>query len=628
MNSKLKIGGIILLFFVVTFGVFNIAFRSEFVTWDDMGLVSENPDVKAMNPMTLKHVFTKYDPELYIPLTFVSYQMDNIVCGGGSECVHFINLTLHTINALLVMWLLYLLIGNGWIALALGLVFAVHPLNTEAAMWASARKDTLSTAFFLSSLISYLQYRSSGSRKIFWLSVGLFMLSLLSKVMAVTLPVVLVFVDLMENRRDWKEMAIEKAPFFLLSILFGVIGLFGKEEIVVASTLTQKILMAAKSSVFYVEKFFIPADLSVMYPYTKEISLSSPDFFVPVLVCSALVILMMWSVRKHPWISFGIAFFFLTLAPTFINFAKGGDVYFASDRYAYIPIIGLLFLIGCAVAKWWERERRHAELKRDRAIVFGTSGVILIGFCMFASAQAQTWRTSTDLYLHTLELYPNARAAHNNLGMEYLKSGRTDLALKSFDESLAVKDDPRTRVNKGAALVQKNDLDAAEAQYQKAIMQNAELPDTYYGLGNIERKRGNLVEAVRQYSKSLEVDPSYTNSLNNLGATYIELHDWDHAIDAFQKSIVLNPFFIEAYYNLAGSYEQKGMFAEAKVAYEKAIELNPQDLDALANLATVLYKLGDIDGAAKLLQKVLALNSSHPTAVSLVMQMKRDGVAE
>lgn len=615
-------------FFIVTFAVYGGSLRNEFVTWDDVSLIQENPNVKSMNLTTIKNVFTSYDPELYIPLTFVSYQVDHAIGGRDPAIYHITNIVLHTFNALLVAWVLYLLLGSGVLAVGLGLLFALHPLNTEAAVWMSARKDTLSTFFFLLSLVSYCLWRARGQKNLYLFSIAAFLCGLLSKVMIVTLPLVLLLVDALERRPFSKRSVLEKWPYFALSFVFGIVALFGKSSMLVESTTWQKVLMAGKSTVSTLQKFFVPTGLSVMYPYEKSITFGSADFFIPFFLTALLVALSLWLWNRKRAVSVGLFFFLITLVPTFTNFAKGGDLYIASDRYAYVPMIGLLLALGSLVSEWLVASGGLREYRSRRHTVIGATLIVLM-LCAWRSAvQTSVWRTSEELYLNVLRYQPSARAAHNNLGMEYLRQRKTDEALKSFDRSLEIRRDPRTRANKAAALVQKGLLDEALKEFQAMISLAPDLPEGYYGIGNILQRRGQIKEAVEMYQKALLADPSYTNALNNLGASYILLEDWDNAIAILKRSTEAQPDFVESYYNLAGAYERKGMRAEAEAMYRKSWSLSPSDPDTLASLAVLVYDRGEIDEAATLLRMALQIQGNNPIAIDLVLRMKKDGVAE
>lgn len=614
------------LFFAATFAAYGPSLGSEFVSWDDTSLIAGNPIVAAMNPHTLKKAFTTYDPELYIPLTLVSYQIDHIIGGWHPFVYHFTNLLLHTCSALLITWLLYLLLGTGWTSIGLGLLFALHPLNTEAVAWASARKDVLSTFFFLASIIAYLYATNVQRRKLLVLSIVFFLFGLLSKVMVVTLPVVLIILDVAGGRTVDRRVLCEKIPYVILSILFGIVALFGKSSVLVSTTLWQKSLMAGKSTVFYVEKFLWPSNLSVIYPYTGKMSLRSLDVALPMFLMILLVGAALWLWKRSRMASAAIFFFIVTLAPTFTNFAKGGDVYFASDRYAYVPMIGLLLLVGLAISYWLQAP---TTVRAVRVRKLGTTAVfacILLVCAVLSARQAQTvWLGSISLYEHTLALYPNARAAHNNLGMEHLRAGETDLAIAEFNAALTIGQDPRVLVNLADAYLQKGRMAEAKEIFQRVIRLDPTIPNGYSGIGNVYLRQGKLTEAAEQYRRAIAVDPTYVNAYNDLGAVMLKMHDWKQAIATLEKSIELKPDFVESIYNLAIAYQELKQNERAEELYRKVIALNPEDADALSNLATLLYDRKQIDAAAGTLKHALSIDQSNPTGMSLLQRMKRDG---
>ncbi len=616
---------IVTLFFAVAVAVYGGSLRNEFVSWDDSFLIVENPIVTSMSKDTIKQAFMSYDPELYIPLTFLTYQADYKIGGGAPLPFHLGNLILHVLNSLLVAWLLFLMIESGWLSIGLGLLFMVHPLNSEAVLWASARKDVLSTFFFLSSTISYLSYRTKGKGRLLWLSIGFFFLGLLSKVMVVTLPVILLFIDELQRRPRNTSMILDKIPYAILAIIFGIVAIFGKTSVLESSTYIQKALMAAKSSVFYLQKFLWPSDLSVVYPYTKTIGFSSLDFCIPVLFILAICIGMALLWNRKRTVSFGLLFFFITLTPTFINFSKGGDVYFASDRYAYIPMIGLFLVVGILAAAWLEHAYTVRMIAfRQRSLTLGFLALVAC-FGFLSLRQSAVWRNSTALYEHALSLYPDSRAMHNNLGMEQMLSGEVDASILSFNRALALSPDPKTKVNLAAAFVRKNRLSDAEAMYDDILKSDPDFAEAEYGLGNVWQKRGDFSRAVQHYRKAIDIDPDYFNAYNNLGAVYLQLGDYANAVKILEKSIELKPEFVESSYNLALALIQLKQMERAEGILQDVVEINPGDADALAHLATLLYDRQSIDAAAEHLQKALLVDSSNPVAVDLVLRMKKDG---
>lgn len=555
--------------------------RNGFVSLDDPYLILENPAITRMSPQTVRHVFTSYDPELYVPLTFVSYQIDYLIGGLDPLVYHAQNLLWHTANALLIALILWMLFGNGPVAIILGLLWLLHPLNVEAVAWAAARKDVLSGFFFLSSIVAYLRYRGRDSGKAYWVSVALFVAGLLAKVSIIGLPVVLLLLDWREGRPFTRDTVREKIPFLLAAVFFGVIALFGKTNALVVTTLGQKVLMAFASFWFAILSIVAPVHLTPVYPYAGAIALSARPFAMALLATVALGILLVVSLRRTREVAVGLGMFLLLLAPSFINFAKGNEIYLGSDRYTYLPMIGLLVIVAwiCTMAI-----RKEPYLKPILGIA---SLIVVIAFGLLSRTQAETWKNSETLYSHAVEVRPDALLAKNNLGMEYLRQGKLDDALGQFNAVLAVREWPATLVNRGLVSVRRGDTVAAVRDFTRAMEIEERIYEAPYELGNVAYREGRMSDAIAWYKKSLEVNPEYRNTLNNLGAAYLQIEELDKAADAFRRIIALYPLFAPAYYNLAVIAEESGRISEAAEMYGMALSLNPDDRDAEAGLARV-----------------------------------------
>ncbi len=417
--------------------IYGASVSNGFVRWDDGLLIYENPAIRHISPSTLKTIFTTYDPELYIPLTFFSYQVDFLFGGTHAFVYHLQNLLWHGLNALLVTWLAFLLTRRGWAALAAGLLFAVHPLHAEAVAWAAARKDVLSTFFFLSSVIAYLYARARASRRLYWLGVGLFLLGLLAKVSVITLPLVLLLIDDLQGRAKDRTMLADKLPHLFLAVVFGILAMVGKQGVFTSVSPWQMLLLACRSAVFYLQALAWPAYYSVLYPFDRSIAVASPEIVVSVLMVLGLVALALAMYRRQRWIFFGVCFYLLTLAPTMTNLIKGNHTYLGSDRYAYIPSIAVFVLIGFGLTRWVETRGRQSSRERTGLMATAMIGVLVAGLAVRSHAQAAVWRDSETLFLNVLARYPDSDIAHNNLGNVYRRQGRLDEAMEQLQAALA-----------------------------------------------------------------------------------------------------------------------------------------------------------------------------------------------
>lgn len=620
-------------FFVLALAAYWMSLSNKFVAWDDTYLIYFNPALKRITPATLKIIFTTYDPELYIPLTFFSYQLDYLIAGLQPFFYHLHSLVLHTLSALLVVWIVARLARNEVAGIVAGLLFLIHPLNVEAVSWASGRKDVLSTVLMLASLAFYLRKNHLGS-------LAAFALSLMAKVMTATLPVVLLLIDFLQGRKMDRKAWLEKIPYFALSVVFGVIGMFGKKDVTAASTLLEKILMAGKSTVFYLEKLVAPSDLAVIYPYNGPITLGSPAFFVPLLIVAVLIAATLWSLRKTRVIAFGVAFFLITLTPTFLNFKKAGDVYLASDRYVYVPAIGLFFLVGLAVAWTWDKGRA-------RGVIAGAGAIVVLVLSLLTYKQSLTWANSETLFLKVLRDYPDAIAARINLGRVYRESDRLDEAREQLNAALAIRPHPRVYSNLAALESKAGNLEKALELYRKGNEADPKDPEPVFGIGIVYAEQKKYAEAEAMYLKAIELKANFTGIHNNLGALYLEQGKNNLAEEQFRKALEIDPYYPDAHYNLANLLAERGDIEGAIDHLEETLAIDPGGVDAAVKLAPLYVQAGRLDEAIRLARRtleeklgdataekmafdtvkaVLAANPNHAGAKALLDHMMEIGV--
>jgi Tfp pilus assembly protein PilF len=599
--------------------------RSGFVLWDDNYLIHDNVHIKSLGVSNIAYNFTHFDPELYIPLTFLSYQTDHAIAGMSPVMFHLTNVVLHWLNACMVALLLFFLVRNARAAVLCGALFLVHPLHTEAVAWASARKDLLSTFFFLGSALLYLRYRSEGSAKSYWFSVAAFALGLLAKVMIVTLPIALLLFDVLQRRTLTKKMLIDKIPYVALSCALGIVALYGKAQTTALSTTSDKVLMAAKSTVFYLQKFLVPTDLSVLYPWNHPITLSSPAFFVPLLIAAALVIGAVLSLRRTRMLFVGVAFFLLTLIPTFLNIAKGGDVYFASDRYAYLPSIGLLLILAWAAAKFLPEDGTRSGQKIVMRTTLCASVLIAVGGVL-AHAQAEHWKDSESLFTRSVSVYPDAFAAHLNLSTLYRTQNRDAEALAQLEAAAKIKDHTRVESGFGTLYAKQGKLAQAEAAYRRAIQLDPTDSEPYFGLGILYAKSGKTDQAIAEYTEALARDPGYTDVRLNLAALYLDRKDFDRAREQYLQVVAHDPSYTDALFNLGVLAQDQEKWEEAAMYLERATRSDPNALDAYVRLAEIYLKLEKPDAAVHAVQEANRINPLDPDARFLLDTFRKHGL--
>jgi len=511
--------------------VYGRSLGNGFVTWDDGSLITENPLIRSLSPSSIIGAFTSYDPELYVPLTTLSYQFNYLVAGLHPFIYHFTNLALHILNVFGVVWVVFLLCKRKSVAIAAGLLFAVHPLNTEAVAWASARKDVLATVFFLLTIGWYIRFLRTGAQRYRFWSVMAFLLALLSKVTVILTPVVLLLIDWYEGRSLDREAVKEKWSHLLLAVVFGMIAWFGKATS--GSFFFEKVLIGMKSIIFYPMKLLWPMHLSAIYPYTSPITLSTPDLFFSTAAVIALCVVV-YIFRRHRTIVFAWLFYLLMLLPTLTNITRGRnellDVIFASDRYAYIPIIALLLLVGLFFAFLRDRWRHIAD---------GGLALLLCALAVAAYAQSLTWKDSRSLFTQVLAVYPDSYVAHTNIGTELYKEGDVSGAMGEYEKAVSIRPDGTTYYNIGQIHLAYGRKTDAIAAFRKSIEASQKDPDPFTYLGVLLLEQGNSVEAQSLLTQAYALKSTMPHTSYYLGVLALEQGRREEAITYFNESLAL-----------------------------------------------------------------------------------------
>jgi hypothetical protein len=260
---------------IIVICAFAPAVRNEFLNWDDDFYVTENIHISRISLANIKTLLTTSIQGTYQPVVNISYLLEHHFFDLNASFYHATNILLHLLNCIFVFWLILLLDGNVLVSLMAALLFGLHPLRVESVVWISERKDVLYSFFFLWALVDYCRYIKGNSIKYYFSSLFLFLLSLGSKSMAVTLPLVFFAVDYLLERRFNKKVILEKVPFFVLAFLFGLITIFtqgkalglghGKPFII-----SSRIAAPFYGIVMYFYKTVFPVNLSLIYPYPPQ----------------------------------------------------------------------------------------------------------------------------------------------------------------------------------------------------------------------------------------------------------------------------------------------------------------------------------------------------------------------
>ncbi len=526
---------------VLGIAVFGRSVTYGFVEWDDTALIVRNAAVHGLGPSTLWKAFTSYDPELYIPLTLLSYQADWAVSEGSAGWFHAVNLMLHIVNALLVALLALRLTRRPGIAASVSLLFLLHPLAVEAAVWVSARKDLLSTGFFLLSALGYLAWRR-GNRKAYAWSLVAFLLALLAKVSAAPLPFALLLFDAWQGRKIDGKALKEKWPYLALMAPFLVIAYAGKQgRVAGAGFFLETLLLVPRSTLFLLGKVVLPWNLAPLYPYTRPITLVSSDLLAAI-AGSLILSLVLWRYRRalpHLW--YGALFFLLCLVPNFMNFHKGDDyldIYLTTDRYAYLPNAGL-FLGLVLTASALLAALRNPRVRLAAGVTAIAAVTALSAWLSFR--QAGIWRDTETLFTAVLARSPNAQVARVVMGGIAYAKGDLEGAHREYVTAIGIRPTPLAFINLGVVFLDTKEYDRAIEANRRALALNARASSAQMNIGVAYMGKGRYAEAAEAFRATAAMDPKAIAAYINLGIAEEKLNHPDAAKEAYGKALEIDP---------------------------------------------------------------------------------------
>ena len=535
----------------------------QLTNWDDVGYLQ----VAQANRLTwpgLKYAFTS-TYIYYQPLTWLSHGVDCVLWGSDYGRHHLQSVGWHALNAALVVVLVWQLTGGGpdrerlLLAGWVGLVFAAHPLQVEAVAWLAGRKTVLAGCFSLLCIMAYL--KTGGHRRWWWLVVATYAAAVLSKPMAVPLPVVLLAVDYYPLRRSaaqgWGRLVREKWLLFALGGAVTVVTFVGQVAAgalrTIPLTVPERLLVAARSFVFYAWKTAWPAWLSPFYALAGEISLRNPEFQFSASVCLIAAGLAYLGRRRWPvFVAATVAYGALVL-PVSGVFQAGGQA--VADRFGYLPLLPVTLVAGAglivALRRW--------------PVVVGVVVALHLGWLLVRTCeQIPVWTDSVTMWQAVVRHNPSARAEYRYIAEGLVNQHRYDAALRyAAIASDRPDDEPQAREKLGAVY--------------RAI-----------AMALVEQRRFGDCWPVAQRAIELLPDDVVAHAAGGLAALKIGLNS--DAVRELETALRLQPDRPAARFNLACAYARLGRIAEATQALQQAVAAKPE-LAALAAREPALANL-------------------------------------
>ncbi len=565
----------IALLLLATFIALSPSLSAGFVDWEDPANLLENEQLKEpLSWSGIGQIFTSGVNGNYNPLPILTFALEKKIFAPVPEqapfIFHFTNLWMHMLCTILV-FVLFLKLGVNSVGAFFGaLLFGIHPMRVESVAWVAERKDVLYGIFYVATLICYINFTSGTRRSNAWFLAALLLslLSYLSKIQAVSLPLSMVAIDIYLGKK-WtlpKMLLWEKFPWWLLSLSFGVGGmlLLKKEGYLDTAaplsdygyTLVDNLAAGAYAYANYLVKWVYPYKMTHFYPY--PIHLPAIAYALLVLIPLAAVGFVIWATKKkHTFLLFGWVFFTINIIFLLQVIPVGSA--FQADRFTYIAYIGLFFIVAVALQKFNSRFPKWIK----------PSYALLTAYCVLLTAttyvQAGTWNNTLSMCEHNIACYPDSYYGYNQAGIMYL---RQSFAPGRSDE-------------KKLRLIQNS-----EDYFLKAYMYD---------------------------SLSGNPSPALTSDIcQNLGIINGLVGENEKAIHYFSVALLLTPHSVETIKNRAYQYFLNKEFVLAIADYNHAIQVDPQNDNLYYLRANCYYSQRDLDNAKKDLDKAVALGSRDP----------------
>ncbi|MGQ9817796.1 MAG: tetratricopeptide repeat protein [bacterium] len=645
--GSMKNYGYIGILLLITFITLFPCLKNGYCNWDDHHLIMGNNAIKDLSWNNIKEIFTSGYLGTYIPLTIFSFAIEYKLFRLNPFISHLINLVFHLFNVLLVFWFIYRLSKNSILSFIVALFFGIHPLRVESVAWATERKDMLYSFFFLGGLISYIYFQMRQHKRYYCLSLLLFLLSILSKPMAATFPLILILLNYYQERRFTLQQLYDKIPFLLITIVFSVINIvFQGSGAIPLLHYFRHFFIFCYNILFYLYKLILPLNLSCFYPYPEKFEHTLPPvFLIAPLIITGLVIIVVRTKMFTNKIIFGSLFFILTILPVSQIIPLVAPA-IAADRYTYIPATGLFFVAGIIYLWLYNRFKERSIIK----IILVVFLIALFSFYSFLSFnRCKVWKDSITLWNDVLEKFPDCAIAYNNRGNAYNFNGQYEKAISDFDKAIEINpvselayfnrgiayeklkiDDKAIAdftnalniqpafimgyVNRGAIYARIGEYDKAYDDLTRALQLNPHLAEAYYNLGVLYFNIKNYDLALKNYDKALEIDKYLSVVHVSKGDIYFIYGDFERAIENYTKAIEIDPMNVDAYYNRAVTSTRLGNLERALKDYNQVLKLNPNFAHAYNNRGNIYLDFGEVDKAVQDYNKAIELDSTYAPA--------------
>ena len=572
INNKLPL----IFILIITVLVFFQSLGGEYLNWDDNQQITNNQDVLKFSWKSIENYFSSYYVKSYQPLASFSFGLEYYLFGKNSFVPHFTNLFLHILNIILVYFLIVKILPNRKILNFFVIsVFAIHPFQGELLGWISTRSTLLFSSFFLLSIINYINYISNNKykKKYFWLTLVFFLFSLFSKASAITLPLVLLSLDYLYQRKFTFKVFFEKIPFFIGSIVFGIVSLLSRD--VANSNLQfdnyyswyEKISISSYSIFSYLNKAFIADDFFFFYGYPYKIGankfidfsfLISPLWIILIALFCWVVYRKLEGKNKRLWV-FGICFFLINIIIV-INVTSFSATFFA-ERYMYLSILGVFVAFSVFIKALITNT---VILKNGIYILLGLF-LISLGFKSFE--RSKIWNTDLSLWTNVEKNKGQNSTPYRILGQIYEEKGNHNKAIDIYNNGIKI--NPLSTdlyYWRALSIIKLGDLNYAIKDLDRVISARHEL------IGDAFYQKSLVYEELEKFNKA-KIALDSAKFYNNQSAIFDNVKASTPIItmEKAKKTILKR----------IDSFIKLNNFAEVEKGYENLLILSPNNITYL-----------------------------------------------
>jgi tetratricopeptide (TPR) repeat protein len=625
---------------------------NDFVLYDDDEYIYTNPMVKlGLTWQAVCWAFEGPHAANYHPLTWISHMLDWQCFGPWAGGHHLVSMAIHAAGAVALFWALRLMTGTLWSSAAVAALFALHPLHVESVAWVSERKDVLSGLFWMLTLLAYGWYARRPGILRYALVFLAMLLGFLSKAMLVSLPCVLLLLDIWPLGR-WRLWAarqraeaapqrpvarrqrrvarrqrpaaavqrplapperrhadtpgigwllLEKLPLAALAVAAARMAVQGQSDVHVVSDLKGlgldvRLANAMVAYVSYLGQVIWPAGLATFYPHPGILAHGmAPKLWglwisglVAGLFVAAVTGAVLWTARRCPYLAVGWFWYLGALVPVIGLMQVGTQA--RADRYTYLPLVGIY------LALVWAAKEAADRWPLARAALAVAGPALLAACALVTWLQVGIWRNTYTLFEHAIRVTENNYFAYNSLGRQY-----------EYDAGHTQEPNMRKRLPDAAAV--------------------ADLPDLA-GLSGPDLQNKLLDAAAVQFRAAIQIEPTYDFGNNNLGVIYAYQNKLEEADACFQRALAANPQYADVCHNLAQLRArqagraglakapdlQQRLLKEALGFAQRSVQIRPDRVPHVYTLALIYRALGDLDQAAEVLRQVLRADPAHVAA--------------